>query len=189
MHASILVVDDTPANLRLLCSMLFQKNGYEIRPVTDGATALSAAKMSPPDLILLDINMPQMNGYEVCEALKADDRLVDIPVIFISALNETVDKVRAFETGGVDYISKPFHIDEVTARIETQLRLRRLQQQIERRNQELERVNHFFDSTLEYMAYIITRGTWSDELLNYIEQVRREFDQVTEMHAAPMKDG
>lgn len=131
MTTSILVVDDTPANLRLLCSMLAE-HGYETRPVTDGQTAINAALADPPDMILLDINMPNMNGYEVCETLKADGQLEDIPVIFISALNETVDKVRAFAAGGLDYISKPFHIDEVLARISTQLALREQRREIER---------------------------------------------------------
>ena len=93
--ASILVVDDTPANLQVLTGML-KDRGYKVRPVPSGKLALLAARRDPPDLILLDINMPEMNGYEVCEQLKADDRLKGIPVIFISALTEQLDKVKAF---------------------------------------------------------------------------------------------
>lgn len=111
---NVLVVDDTPANLQLLANML-KERGYKTRPVPSGILALQAAQSDPPDVILLDINMPEMNGYEVCERLKADEQLKEIPVIFISALNEILDKVRAFSVGGVDYITKPFQIDEVQA--------------------------------------------------------------------------
>ncbi|MDY7016019.1 MAG: response regulator, partial [Cyanobacteriota bacterium] len=123
VRGSILVVDDTPANLRLLVGMLTQR-GYEARPAISGKLALSGARTMPPDLILLDIMMPEMDGYEVCAQLKTDERTREIPVIFISALDETVDKVRAFRVGGVDYISKPFRKEEVLARVESQLRLR-----------------------------------------------------------------
>src|SRR6204780_788075 len=99
--ASILVVDDTPANLQVLAGML-KDRGYKVRPVPSGKLALLAAQRDPPDLILLDINMPEMNGYEVCEHLKADKMLQGIPVIFISALTDLLDKVKAFTIGGVD---------------------------------------------------------------------------------------
>jgi CheY-like chemotaxis protein len=105
--ATILVVDDTPANLKLLQEML-QSKGYRVLASPDGKTALNAATKSPPDLILLDINMPEMNGFEVCERLKANELLKAIPILFISALTETTDKMKAFSVGGVDYISKPF---------------------------------------------------------------------------------
>jgi sigma-B regulation protein RsbU (phosphoserine phosphatase) len=124
--ASILVVDDTPANLQVLAGML-KDRGYKVRPVPGGKLALLAARRDPPDLILLDINMPEMNGYEVCDHLKADDGLRGIPVIFISALTEPLDKVKAFATGGVDYLTKPFQMEELHARVETHLKLRRLQ--------------------------------------------------------------
>ena len=126
----ILVVDDTPANLRLLSSIL-KEEGHKVRPAPSGSLALSAARSSTPDLILLDINMPEMNGYEVCQALKADEDLADVPVIFLSALSETEDKLKAFEAGGVDYITKPFQYEEVRARVETHLRIRRLQVELE----------------------------------------------------------
>lgn len=136
--ADILVIDDTPENLYLLSNML-KDLGYKVRSVTKGATALRAAHAAPPDLILLDINMPQMNGYEVCEQLKAETQTCDIPVIFISAMGETLDKVRAFEVGGVDYVTKPFQVEEVLARIETHLALRSLQQQLQTQNLQLQR--------------------------------------------------
>ena len=135
--ASILVVDDTPANLQVLAGML-KDRGYKVRPVPSGKLALLAARRDPPDLILLDINMPEMNGYEVCEQLKADDTLRGIPVIFISALTEQLDKVKAFSVGGVDYLTKPFQMEELHARVETHLKLRRLQLELEEANARLE---------------------------------------------------
>jgi phosphoserine phosphatase RsbU/P len=135
-QANILVVDDTPANLLLLAGML-KARGYKVRPVPNGKLALQAAQRDPPDLILLDINMPQMNGYEVCERLKTDDKLQGIPVIFISALTEQIDKVRAFAVGGVDYVTKPFQMEELHARVETHLKLRRLQVELEDANTKL----------------------------------------------------
>jgi sigma-B regulation protein RsbU (phosphoserine phosphatase) len=138
--AGILIVDDTAANLQVLAGML-KDRGYKVRPVPSGKLALLAAKRDPPDLIFLDINMPEMNGYEVCEQLKADDDLKGIPVIFISALTEELDKVKAFKTGGVDYITKPFQMEELHARVETHLELRRLQTELELTNAQLERAN------------------------------------------------
>jgi len=127
---NILIVDDSLANLRLLTQML-AKRGYEVRPLTNGLQALEAARLMPPDLILLDIMMPEIDGYEVCERLKADSQTRDIPVIFISALDETQDKVKAFTVGGVDYIPKPFQVEEVLARVETHLALRNLQRSLQ----------------------------------------------------------
>ncbi|MEH2302016.1 MAG: response regulator [Nostoc sp.] len=131
--ANILVVDDTPDNLRLLSAMLTQV-GYEIRRVINGSTALKTAQAAPPDLILLDIMMPEMNGYEVCQHLKASEKTRDIPVIFISALDEVFDKVKAFAVGGVDYITKPFSEEEVFARVENNLTIRKLQKQLTEQN-------------------------------------------------------
>lgn len=137
MTGNILVVDDTPANLRLLSDMLTEQ-GYKVRSVINGQMALTATRAAPPDLILLDINMPDMNGYQVCEHLKGDAQTCDIPIIFISALGEVEDKVRAFATGGVDYIPKPFQLEEVLARVQTHLALRSLQKQLQQANEELE---------------------------------------------------
>ena len=133
----ILVVDDTPANLELLASIL-KADGYKVRPVTDGQSALQAVESQPPDLILLDIMMPGMSGYEVCRRLKADEVLRSIPILFITALGETEDKVNAFDCGGVDYITKPFRGKELLARVKTHLRLRQLQLEVEMHNAHLE---------------------------------------------------
>ena len=154
--AGILVVDDTPANLQVLAGML-KDRGYRVRPVPSGKLALLAAQRDPPDLILLDINMPEMNGYEVCAHLKADDRLKGIPVIFISALTEQLDKVKAFATGGVDYITKPFQMEELNARVETHLKLRRLQIELEVANARLELARVRLKHDLE-LAREVQRG-------------------------------
>ncbi len=151
--ASILVVDDTPANLQVLAGML-KDRGYKVRPVPSGKLALLAVRRDPPDLILLDINMPEMNGYEVCEQLKADDRLKGIPVIFISALTEQLDKVKAFATGGVDYITKPFQMEELHARVETHLKLRQLQIELEETNTRLAKTNERMARDLKAAAKI-----------------------------------
>jgi sigma-B regulation protein RsbU (phosphoserine phosphatase) len=136
LKGDILVVDDTPANLRLL-SQILAEHGYHVRPVPSGPLALAAVQAEPPDLILLDIRMPGMNGYQVCELLKADIQTRDIPVIFISALDTIQDKVRAFTVGGEDYVTKPFHVEEVLARVGTHLALRKLQQQLQEANRKM----------------------------------------------------
>ncbi len=128
-EANILIVDDTPDNLRLLSGMLIER-GYKVRPAPSGAHALATSKKELPDLILLDVIMPEMDGYDVCRILKADERTQDIPVIFLSALNEVEDKVRGFEAGGVDFITKPFHVKEVMVRVETHLKISALQQEL-----------------------------------------------------------
>lgn len=132
-----MAIDDTPENLQLLAQLLTHRQ-YKVRSVTNGKTALRAAHAAPPDIVLLDINMPGMDGYQVCEQLKAEDITRDIPVIFISALGETLDKVRAFQVGGVDFVTKPFQVEEVIARIETHLQIRRLQRQLQAQNVRLQ---------------------------------------------------
>lgn len=116
----ILIIDDQAANLRILSEILTQ-NGYKVRKAINPLSALKAIQSTPPDLILLDIKMPEMDGYQLCEQIKSDPELSEIPVIFISALDEVFNKVRAFEVGGVDYITKPFQDGEVIARIKNQL--------------------------------------------------------------------
>ena len=147
------MVDDTAANLQVLAGML-KDRGYKVRPAPSGKLALSAARKDPPDLILLDINMPEMNGYEVCEHLKSDEGLKGIPVIFISALTEQLDKVKAFATGGVDYITKPFQMEELHARVETHLKVRRLQIALEETNARLENANGRMSRDLKAAAKI-----------------------------------
>lgn len=129
---NILLVDDIQSNLEILTVML-QQEGYRVRPALNGELALEATRASPPDLILLDINLPKMNGYEVCKHLKADETTRDIPIIFISALNDVEAIVKAFEVGGVDYITKPFKLREVLARVSTHLMLVRQRKQLEDR--------------------------------------------------------
>ena len=121
---NILIVDDTPENLEILTRMLVEQ-GYLVRPAINGDVALKAVRRNMPDLILLDIMMPTMSGFEVCERLKADKETREIPVIFLSALHKVSDKVRAFSLGGVDYITKPFQLEEVLVRVETHLALRK----------------------------------------------------------------
>ena len=126
----ILVVDDLLDNLRLLSSLLMEE-GYDVRRAPDGAMALTNVPRFQPDLILLDIMMPDMDGYSVCTQLKTTEQGKDIPIIFLSALDLTFDKIKAFEVGGADYITKPFHPAEVLARVKTQLRMRQQSLQIQ----------------------------------------------------------
>ena len=133
--ANILIVDDIAENLDILSSMM-KGQGYDSRPVPNGNLALQAARNYPPDLILLDINMPAMDGYEVCRELKADPNLEKIPVIFISGLTETKDIVKAFNAGGADYVTKPFQFEEVSARVSTHLKLRQMMAGLEELVQE-----------------------------------------------------
>jgi signal transduction histidine kinase len=134
---SILVVDDTPDNIRLLSTILADQ-GYEVRKALNGKMALMAVNNSLPDLILLDINMPDIDGYQVCAQLKQNPHTQDIPVIFISALDEVTDKIKAFKLGAVDYVTKPFEQGEVISRVHNQIRLRSLQLELEKKNNSLE---------------------------------------------------
>jgi two-component system sensor histidine kinase/response regulator len=139
--ADILIVDDTPDNLRLLSAML-QNQGYKVRKAMNGLRALQVVEMVVPDLILLDIFMPDLDGYEVCRHLKQSPATRDIPVLFVSASDESLDKVLAFEVGGLDYITKPFDVREVLARVETHLKLRKLQLQLQLQNEQLSQEVH-----------------------------------------------
>lgn len=134
---NILIVDDNPGNLRFLASIL-SKKGYAVRPTLGGEAALLAMEKRLPELILLDIMMPGMSGYELCERIKADEKTRDIPVIFISAMDDLFDKVKAFSMGGVDYITKPFKEEEVLARVETHLAICLLQKELMEKNRRLE---------------------------------------------------
>jgi two-component system sensor histidine kinase/response regulator len=171
-HGDIMIVDDNPANLRLLEDMLSQK-GHEVHSFPVGRLALAEAMQNPPDLILLDINMPEMNGYEVCERLKSDERLAGIPVIFLSALNEVPDKVKAFGSGGVDYISKPFQIEEVHARVETHLKLHDLQRALKLQNERLEQA---VDARTKELAEALQRLTILDRSKSdFLNLISHEF--------------
>ena len=133
---NIMIVDDTPENLQILSAMLGRK-GYTVSAFPRGQMAIAAAQRKLPDLVLLDINMPEMNGYEVCENFKSKPGLKDVPIIFISALSDTEDKVRALKCGGVDYISKPFQMEEVYARVDTHLQLHNVRKVMLQFNEQL----------------------------------------------------
>jgi two-component system sensor histidine kinase/response regulator len=169
----ILIVDDVPANLELLAEML-RERGYEPRPVPGGRLALQAAHAEPPDLILLDINMPEMSGFEVCELLKADAALKDIPVIFITAFAETEDKVKAFALGGVDYITKPFQAAEVAARVRTHLEIHRQRRELERNYVRLSE----FEKLKETLVHMIIH-----DLRNPLAVIRGSMDVVMQREA------
>lgn len=137
-RADIVIVDDNPHNLRVLSTTL-KKEGYEVRPATGGQSALKAIDAKPPELILLDVMMPVMDGYEVCASLKNNEKTEGVPIIFITALDDVKDKVKGFSMGCVDYISKPFQEEEVLARVRTQIRLGRLQNRLEIQNERLKK--------------------------------------------------
>ncbi|MBX7223968.1 MAG: response regulator [Blastocatellia bacterium] len=136
----IFIVDDNPNNLHLLSGIL-QEKGFNVRLANSGKRALAAVKASPPELVMLDITMPEIDGYEVCRRLKEDPQTSAVPIIFISALDDSSDKVRAFQVGGADYVTKPFQAEEVIARIEHQLKISRLQQALEQEKAELVKKN------------------------------------------------
>ncbi|MBN1878485.1 response regulator [bacterium] len=175
--AKIMVVDDTPENLKLLSSLLKQ-NGYKVFALPRGDLALEAALQNPPDLILLDINMPGLNGYETCRLMKKDPVLKSIPIIFISALNQTIDKVEAFNSGGVDYITKPFYFEEIQVRMDTHLRLRAMQRVLEESNLILEKrvqdqVRQITESQMETIFALAKLAELRDlETGRHLERVR-----------------
>ncbi len=184
MQNDILIVDDTLANLRLLSQMLTE-HGYKVRAVRDGAHAIMAAQTAPPDLILLDIVMPGMDGYEVCRRLKEDERTRDIPILFISALGEVEDKVKAFTVGGMDYITKPFQAEEVLARVRTHLALRTLTRQLQEANaelsqrlQELQERNEELDAFAHTVAHDIRNSL--SLIIGYAELLEHEYHSLSE---------
>lgn len=135
--SNILIVDDEPNNLKVLFNLLSEYD-YIVRAARDGASALESARINPPDLILLDIKMPKMDGYAVCRELKADSRTAHIPIIFVSAMNHVEDIVAAFNSGGVDYVTKPFQFEEVIARVKTHLTLVHQQNKLRWQSEQLE---------------------------------------------------
>ena len=151
-ETTIMVVDDTPANLKLLEEML-RAEDYRVVAFPSGVLALKAAAKIPPDLILLDINMPEMSGIEVCERLKSDEILKEIPVIFISALAEARDKVRAFAAGGVDYVPKPFQFEEVKARVQTHLELQRQKHELQNAYERLRGLESLRDNLVHMIVH------------------------------------
>lgn len=172
-----MVVDDNPANLKLMEGML-RSGGYEVRSFPRGRMALAAATEKAPDLILLDIDMPEMNGFEVCERLKSSAQLSEIPVIFLSAMNSGEDRLRAFRAGGVDYVSKPFQFEEVRARVDAHVRLRRLQREVETDNHHLQelvqiQVKKIADAQMETLFAIARLAeARDDETGRHVERVQ-----------------
>jgi CheY-like chemotaxis protein len=175
-EATIFIVDDNPNNLTLLANIL-RAAGYQVRAANAGDQALTAIGMLPPDLVMLDIQMPGMDGYEVCRRLKADAATRDIPVLFISALGEALDKVAAFDAGGQDYVTKPFEALEVLARVENQIRILRLHEDLERRNAELLRMNTELTRAQQRTARVFSAlsdalpGTVLDDKLRFEEKI------------------
>lgn len=186
---TILLVDDNPANLQLLTNLL-RESDYDVRPAITGLLALATVKLNLPDLILLDVKMPEIDGYEVCRQLKAEERTRDIPVIFISALGEPIDKVRAFCVGGVDYITKPFQCEEVLARVGTHISLRSMwkhqeevNEQLRRSHEELElrvkeRTAQLLAANEQLKAEIIERKHTEEKLKQSEERYRLLYENV-----------
>ncbi|MBE9110475.1 response regulator [Nodosilinea sp. LEGE 07298] len=178
----ILIVDDTPDNLRLLSAML-GRHQLGVRKALTGQWAIAAAQVAPPDLILLDIKMPEMSGYEVCERLKADPATQAIPIIFISALDDAIDKVKAFAAGGADYITKPFQEAEVLARIAHQLELRRLQGQLVAQNAELVRSNRELEQFASVVSHDLQQPLQS--ILGYTKLIGLAWPDIQQSPAQP----
>ena len=189
---NILLIDDNPQNLAAL-SRILTEQGYRVRTAINGQVALKSIRNMLPDLILLDILMPGMDGYEVCQQLRVDETTCEIPVLFLSALEDPIDKVKAFEVGGVDYITKPFQADEVVARVETHLTLRTMQKRLQSQNQELE---HYRDHLEELVTTRTGELTRTNERLQAeitererIEYALRASEQQYRLLAEHVKDG
>jgi DNA-binding NtrC family response regulator len=172
----ILVVDDTPANLRLLTDLL-AKYGYRVRPASDGALALKSVAARTPDLILLDVSMPDLDGYEVCRRLKADERNRRIPVIFISAFGDTQQKVKGFEAGGVDYITKPVEAEEVLARVRTHLQLRRAEE-LQRAFEEIKALKSQLELRNDYLQEEVVEAKAFGDLVGQSSGLRNVVSQI-----------
>ncbi|WP_434686543.1 hybrid sensor histidine kinase/response regulator [Pseudanabaena minima] len=196
-NASVLIVDDTIYNIQLL-SLMLVRQGYKVQQATSGLEALDQVNQLLPDIILLDIRMPDINGYEVCTRLKSNPLTKDIPIIFISSIEEPSEKVEAFSVGGVDYISKPFQLIEVLARIETHLRLCSLQKKLQEQNEQLQLSAEVLSRSLKHERELsqmktdfisvvshefrtpLTTIQSASELLEYYEWTKEE--QVEQLH-------
>ena len=192
VEQGIVIVDDTPDNLRLLVGIL-KERGYKVRPAPSGVRALATIRKVPPDLILLDIMMPEMDGYEVCKQLKTDKQTKDIPVVFLSALNEVFDKVKAFQAGGVDYISKPFQVEEVMARVNTHLTIRAQQKALTLQNEELVKKNALITEQAKKLQLLATRDSLTGlsnrrDFLEKAEQEEKRFKRTNKPFAFILLD-
>jgi PAS domain S-box-containing protein len=202
-RASVLIVDDQPDNLRSLASIL-RIEGYKVRKAVSGEVALETVRSQPPDLILLDIRMPLMDGYAVCSTLKATTATREIPIIFLSALDDTAQKVKAFAVGGTDYITKPFQAEEVVARVENQLRLQRLSKQLKeqsillqneiRTRQQTEMIleqeigdRKTVEAQLQHQAQILANFTFNLKLLHRLST--RSYSHLEQLFAAYLQTG
>jgi DNA-binding response OmpR family regulator/anti-sigma regulatory factor (Ser/Thr protein kinase) len=194
----ILLVDDNPANLGLLEQVL-RERGFRIRSALSGPLALESAKAVPPDLMILDISMPEMDGFELCRLMKLDERLQNIPIIFISALTNVPDKVKAFKAGGADYVTKPFHSEEIIARVDYQIQLRRLRKQLAEQvsgmrlyAEALRAQTHEFMNKLHVILGLIHMGEY-DRLASFITgitgRLQDELGQVVPRVKDPMIAG
>ncbi|HEY9607579.1 MAG TPA: response regulator [Allocoleopsis sp.] len=183
IKGNILIVDDNPANLNLLSGILSEQ-GYKVRLIPDGQLALMSVQSTLPDLILLDILMPEMDGYQVCEKLKADERTKNIPVIFVSAVHEVFDKVKAFSLGGLDYITKPFEAKEVLARIENQLRISLLSKQLLEQNARLTEQKELLQTIFDHIPVMVTLYDANGR----VQLVNRELERVSGWSHAELKN-
>jgi len=186
-YSEILLIDDKKENLELLNSFLINKD-YKIRNALDGETALASIEVRIPDLILLDIEMPKMNGYEVCQRLKSNLKTATIPIIFISAHNDIEAKVQAFENGGVDYIAKPFANKEVVARVKTHLALsdyqHNLEEKIEDALHEINSLNEDLELTQKEMIVTLSSilETRDDDTGKHVIRVARYSKYLAELY-------
>ena len=169
VRGDILVVEDTPASLQLL-SKLLTDAGYRVREAPNGELALWSAQAQAPELVLLDIRMPGIDGYEVCSRLKKMPGLDEVPVIFLSAHSDTDDKLRGFQVGGVDFISKPFQFEEVNARVMAHLKIRRLQQQLAAHNDQLQRESHQRLAEIAHMNRNASASVYCAALVHELNQ-------------------
>lgn len=180
MNTNVLIVDDQPDNLRTLSAMLTQ-HGYKVRNAVSGEIALETIRLKPPNLILLDIKMPQMDGYEVCSVLKQSPQTSDIPVIFLSVLDDTVDKAKAFSVGGADYITKPFHTEEVLFRIQNQIKIQQRQYQLQREIQERRCAEELLQLQLKRDQLLSTITSYVDQTVQLDEILEKAVVEIREI--------
>lgn len=165
----ILIVDDSPSTLQLL-SEIFKKEGYSTRAALSGRLALQSLRTTIPDMVLLDITIPDISGYEICKAMKADESLKDIPVIFISGHSRNIDVVKGFSAGGVDFVAKPFEVNEVVARVKTHLELRRQQHALQKSYAELRSLEEMRDNLVHMIVHDLRNPLWSANI--HLEQIQ-----------------